>query len=113
VRSPRRQKTFLCCLHGEVYNTAYNKASRGRGIPEIIYTHSLPDDPLFPFYYVLPLKQQLHPREGTEERATTVFNEISYTSARLVGISWGPAFYAWGDLGPHPETFWLGYAAGA
>jgi hexosaminidase len=25
----------------------------------------------------------------------------------------GAGVYAWGDLGPHPETFWLGYAVGA
>jgi hypothetical protein len=25
----------------------------------------------------------------------------------------GAGVYAWGDIGPHPETFWLGYAVGA
>ena len=100
-------------INGEVYSTTYNKAFRARGIPEIIYTNSLPDDPLFPFYYVLSPKEQLHPREGTEERATAVFNEISYTSARQEANIVGVGIYAWGDLGPHPETFWLGYAVGA
>jgi hypothetical protein len=99
-------------INGEVYSTAYNKAFRARGIPQMIYTNSLPDDPLFPSYYVLSPKEQLHPR-GTEERATTVFNEISYTSARQEADIVGAGIYAWGDLGPHPETFWLGYAVGA
>jgi hypothetical protein len=99
-------------INGEVYSTAYNKAFRARGIPQIIYTNSLPDDPLFPSYYVLSPKDQLHPR-ATEERATTVFNEISYTSARQEADIMGAGIYAWGDLGPHPETFWLGYAVGA
>ena len=100
-------------INGEVYNTTYNKAFRAHGIPAIIYTNSLPDDPLFPFYYVLSPKEQLHPREETEERATTVFNEVSYTSARQEADIVGVGIYAWGDLGPHPETFWLGYAVGA
>jgi hexosaminidase len=100
-------------INGEVYSTAYNKAFRARGIPAMIYTNSLPDDPLFPFYSVLSPKEQVHPPAATEERATTVFNEISYTSARKEEDIVGVSIYAWGDLGPHPETYWLGYAVGA
>ena len=99
-------------INGEVYSAAYNKAFRAHGIPQIIYTNSLPDDPMFPSYYVLSPKDQLHPR-ATDERATTVFNEISYTSARQEADIVGAGIFAWGDLGPHPETFWLGYAVGA
>jgi len=99
-------------INGEVYSTAYNNAFRAHGIPQIIYTNSLPDDPLFPSYYVLPTGDQLHPRDASE-RATTVFNEISYTSARQEADIVGAGVFAWGDLGPHPETFWLGYAVGA
>lgn len=99
-------------INGEVYSMAYNKAFRARGIPQIIYTNSLPDDPLFPAYYVLSPRDQLHPG-ATAERATTVFNEISYTSARQEADIVGAGIFAWGDLGPHPETFWLGYAVGA
>jgi hypothetical protein len=100
-------------INGEVYNTTYNKAFRAHGIPLMIYTNSLPDDPLFPFYYVLPPQEQLHPRQVAEGRATTVFNELSFTSARQEDDIVGAGIYAWGDLGPHPETFWLGYAVGA
>jgi len=100
-------------INGEVYSSAYNKAFRGRGIRQMIYTNSLPDDPLFPFYYVLSPREQLHSRGGVEERATQVFNEISYTSARREADIAGAGVYAWGDLGPHPETYWLGYAMGA
>ena len=100
-------------INGEVYSTAYNKAFRAHGIPLMIYTNSLPDDPLFPFYSVLSPKEQIHPRSITEGRATTVFNEISHTSARQEGDIVGAGIYAWGDLGPHPETYWLGYAVGA
>ena len=100
-------------LNGEVYSPAYNRAFRTRGIRQIIYTNSQPDDPLFPFYYVLSPQEQIHPREATEGRANQVFDEISYTSARKDAEIMGVGVYAWGDRGPHPETFWLGYAFGA
>ena len=99
-------------INGEVYSPVYNKAFRARGISQMIYTNSLPDDPLFPFYFVLSPKEQVHPRAAVE-RATSVFNEISYTSARAETDIGGAGVYAWGDLGPHPETYWLGYAVGA
>jgi len=99
-------------ISGEVYNAAYNKAFRSRGIQQMVYTNSLPDDPLFPAYFVLSPNEQLHPRKGTEERATQVSNEISHSSARKEANLRGVGVYAWGDLGPHPETFWLGYAVG-
>ncbi|PYT27686.1 MAG: hypothetical protein DMG57_17430 [Acidobacteria bacterium] len=100
-------------INGEVYSTPYNKAFRAHGIRQIIYTNSLPDDPLFPFYSVLSPKYQVHPPSGVEERARVVFNQISYTSARKEADIAGVGIYAWGDLGPHPETYWLGYAVGA
>jgi len=99
-------------INGEVYSAVYNRAFRARGIRQIIYTNSQPDDPLFPAYFVLPPNHQLHPGSA-EERATQVFNEISRTSARAESDIAGAGVYAWGDLGPHPETFWLGYAVGA
>jgi len=99
-------------INGEVYSAAYNKAFRARGIPQMIYTNSLPDDPLFPAYSALSPKDQVHPR-AVEERATAAFNEISYTSARTEADILGAGVYAWGDLNPHPETYWLGYAVGA
>jgi len=99
-------------INGEVYSRAYNKAFRAHGIPQMIYTNSLPDDPLFPAYSVLSPKEQVHPR-AVEERATAAFNEISYTSARNEADILGAGVYAWGDLNPHPETYWLGYAVGA
>ncbi|MFN7995020.1 MAG: beta-N-acetylhexosaminidase [Bryobacteraceae bacterium] len=99
-------------INGEVYSPAYNKAFRARGIRQMIYTNSLPDDPMFPFYSVLSPKEELHPH-AAEERATGVYNEISFPSARSEADIIGAGIYAWADLGPHPETYWLGYAVGA
>jgi hypothetical protein len=100
-------------INGEVYSTAYNQAFHARGIQQMIYTNSQPDDPLFPAYYVLSPREQLHPGEGTQERATQAFDEISRTIARKEADIMGVGIFAWGDIGPHPETFWLGYAVGA
>jgi hexosaminidase len=99
-------------INGEVYTPAYNRAFRAHGIRQMIYTNSLPDDPLFPSYFVLPPNRQLH-SGSVDERAVRVFDEISWTSARTEVDIAGAGVYAWGDLGPHPETFWLGYAVGA
>jgi len=100
-------------INGEVYSSTYNKAFRERGIQQMIYTNSQPDDPLFPAYFALSPKDRLHPATAAPERAVEVFNEISYSSGRRESDLLGIGVYAWGDLGPHPETFWLGYAVGA
>ena len=100
-------------INGEVYSAAYNEAFRARGIRQIIYTNTLPDDPLFPFYYALSPNEQLHSEGGIAERATQAFDEISYTMARRQADIMGVGVYAWADAGPHPETYWLGYAVGA
>jgi hexosaminidase len=100
-------------INGEVYSPAYNRAFRAHGIKQIIYTNSLPDDPLFPAYSTLAPQEQVRSREEVSERATQVFNEISYSMARHQTDVMGAGVYAWGDLGPHPETYWLGYALGA
>jgi hypothetical protein len=99
-------------INGELYGTAYNRAFRARGIRQMIYTNSQPDDPLFPAYSVLSPKDEVHPH-AADERATRAFDEISYTTGRGEADILGAGVYAWGDLGPHPETFWLGYAVGA
>lgn len=98
-------------INGEVYGPIYNEAFRKQGIRQMIYTNSQPNDPLFPAYSVLSPHEQVHPRR-TEERATSVFNEISFSAARGQTEIAGVDIYAWGDAGPHPETFWLGYAVG-
>jgi hexosaminidase len=100
-------------INGEIYTPDYNKAFRERGIQQMIYTNSLPDRPLFPSYFVLSPNDQLRPHREYEGQATQVFNEISYTSGRREAEVIGVDIYAWGDLGPHPETYWLGYAVGA
>ena len=85
-------------INGEVYGPVYNSAFRKRGIQQMIYTNSQPDDPLFPAYSVLSPKDQIHPRVA-EERHTRAFEEISFTSARKEAEIVGVDVYAWSDLG--------------
>jgi len=99
-------------INGEVYSPNYNNAFKANGIPQMIYTNSQPDDPLFPATTSLPARDEVHPH-AVEDRTAQVFKEISFTSARKEAQIMGAGVYAWGDLGPHPETFWLGYAVGA
>jgi hexosaminidase len=100
-------------INGEIFTPEFNKAFREHGIRQMIYTNSLPDRPLFPSYFVLSPKDQVHPHVETEGQDDRVFREISYTSGRQEADVIGVDIYAWGDLGPHPETYWLGYAVGA
>ncbi len=99
-------------INGEVYSPVYNKAFNAHGIPQMIYTNSQPDDPLFPATTSLASEDEVHPLV-VEDRTAQVFNEISFTSARKEARIMGAGVYGWGDLGPHPETLWLGYAVGA
>jgi hexosaminidase len=99
-------------INGEVYSRVYNEAFNASGIPQMIYTNSQPDDPLFPATTTLPSQDEVHPLV-VEDRTAQVFNEISFTSARHETRIIGAGVYGWGDLGPHPETLWLGYAVGA
>ena len=100
-------------INGEVFSPEYNQAFRAHGIRQIIYTNTLPDDPLFPFYYALSPHDQVYAEGEMPERAAQAFNEISYTLARRQADIMGAGIYAWADNGPHSETYWLGYAVGA
>lgn len=102
-------------INGEVYAADYNRAFKAHGISQMIYTSTLPNDGLFPAYAVLSPKKQVHPRAPGDmaDRAEQVFHQISFAAARQESDIVGAGVYAWGDLGPHPETFWLGYAVGA
>ena len=100
-------------INGEVYSTAYNKAFRARGIPQIIYTEFSAGRP--DVSRLTPCCRQrsrytLAGRRSARPRSSTRFRTLRRGRKR---ISWAPAFMPGATLGPHPETFWLGYAVGA
>jgi hexosaminidase len=103
-------------VNGELYGPKFDPLFRARGIRQMIYTSTEGEEQLFPRYY---------PESAGPGRLQEMFEQTAFTSlaslsstrpdfaqakqADLMGI-----FVAgWGDPGLHPETFWLGYAAGA
>lgn len=98
-------------VNGEVHGNSFDDAFKSRGIRQLIYTSTQGEEPLFPNYYVLPPSRRLHPASG-QGRVGGMFNQISFTAARQRSDLMGTVVAGWADAGLHPETFWLGYAAG-
>jgi hexosaminidase len=105
--------TYL--VNGELYGPQFDPVFRAHGIKQMIYSWTVGEEQLFPRYY---------PRTIGPGRVQEMFEHASFTSldslsstrpdsakpnqADVTGI-----FVAgWADPGLHPETMWLGYAAG-
>ncbi|MEO8130545.1 MAG: glycoside hydrolase family 20 zincin-like fold domain-containing protein [Bryobacteraceae bacterium] len=92
-------------VNGEVYGPEFDREFRKHGIREMIYTSSQGEEKFFPNYF---------PRRAGERRVEDTFRRTSFDTARRDADLLGTINAAWGDMGLHPETFWLGYAtAGA
>ena len=90
--------------------------ARQRGMQQIISTQYINDgnSRLFPGYFALPLAQRLHQGNGgISDLLSEIMNKISFQPARLDSDVIGEVTSGWGDKGINPETFWLGYVAGA
>jgi hexosaminidase len=98
-------------VNGEVYGPEFDRAFKARGIRQMFFTSTEGDEPLFPNYYALPLSELYNPSRANEN-LDAMFKLISYDSARRDADLMGVFIAGWGDEGLHPETFWLGYAAG-
>jgi hexosaminidase len=111
-------------VNGEVYGPQFDPVFRAHGIRQMVYTYTEGEEQLFPQYYLLPDSGRLHKGPGGPGRVQEMFEHVSFSSldslsstrpdaaqanqADLMGV-----FVAgWADPGLHPETFWLGYAAG-
>jgi hexosaminidase len=108
-----------------VYNPEWAAEIKAHGMRQMIYTSTQGVEPLFPNYKKQPVKKV----ERTGSLATTddeeqqgellrgrvgeVLNDITSAVAEKKADLMGVIVAAWGDAGLHPETFWLGYAAGA
>lgn len=113
-------------VNGELYGPSFDPVFRAHGIRQMIYVWTEGEEQLFPQYYVLPSDRRLHPvrEQGAEGRVREMFEQTSFTSlASLSSVRpdyaqpnqadvMGQFLAGWGDAGLHPETFWLGYAAG-
>jgi hypothetical protein len=99
-------------VNGEVHGSEFDTAFKNRGIRQLVYTSTQGEEPLFPGYYILPSTRRLHPGNASQGRVAGMFNQISFTRARQYSDLLGTVVAGWADAGLHPETFWLGYAAG-
>ena len=100
-------------VNGEVYTPVFDRAFRKHGIREMIYTSSQGEEKFFPTYFPVPAAKQLHPGRPGERRVEDTFRRTSFDTARRDADLVGTINAAWGDMGLHPETFWLGYATAA
>ncbi|HTW78100.1 MAG TPA: glycoside hydrolase family 20 zincin-like fold domain-containing protein [Terracidiphilus sp.] len=106
-------------VNGEVYGPAFDQEFRRRGIKQTIFTSTEGEEKLFPDYFMLPETERLHPlvKDGPDPdnavpRVTDVMKTISFDSSRVNASLIGTVDCGWGDMGLHPETFWMGYVAG-
>ena len=99
-------------VNGEVYGPEFDRAFKAHGIKQMVFVSSQSGpNPLFPTDYVLPQSALFNPVRASDA-LDTIFRHISFTSARENADLIGVFNAGWGDLGLHPETFWLGYATG-
>ena len=111
-------------VNGEVYGPKFDPAFRAHGIRQMVYTSTEGSEPVFPNYYILPSTRRLHPGLRGPGRVADMVDHISFTSTSGLSFTQADAPLArqadlmgafvagWADAGLHPETFWLGYAAG-
>jgi hypothetical protein len=111
-------------INGEVYGPQFDPVFKEQGIRQLLYTSTEGEERLFPNYYLLPPEKLLHPRPLRPGRVAEMLDLISFASAAGASSAqpnsplprqadlMGAFVAGWGDMGLHPETFWLGYATG-
>jgi len=107
-------------VNGEVYGAEFDRAFHQHGIQQMIYTSVEGEERMFPDYFILPKSRRLHgpSTDEFEDNPTTprvdeILNKIAFDSSRVNTSIIGQINAGWSDEGVHPETFWLGYSAGA
>jgi hypothetical protein len=107
-------------VNGEVYGPEFDREFHRLGIKQMIFTSTEGEEKWFPDYFLIPQAGLLHPLvkdgpdpDNTTPRVNDVMNTISFNSSRVNTSLIGDIDCGWADMGLHPETFWLGYVAGA
>jgi hexosaminidase len=101
-------------INGEVYGPEFDPVFKRHGIRQMIYVSTQGEERHFPEYFPMASSRRLH---GAERRRATpkveeIIRNISTNPARKNAELMGVVNAGWADAGLHPETFWLGYAAG-
>ncbi len=103
-------------INGEVYGPQFDPLFKKHGVREMVYVSTQGEERHFPTYVPLPAEQKLHPDTRRRRPATgkvqEIVHKITTDSARQNADLMGVVNAGWADAGLHPETFWLGYAAG-
>lgn len=101
-------------INGEVYGPQFDPLFKSHGIREMIYVSTQGEERLFPQYFPAPAEQRLHAerRARSITKVQEIARKISTDSARKNATLMGVVNAGWADSGLHPDTFWLGYAAG-
>jgi hypothetical protein len=98
-------------INGETYGERFDPLYKARGIRQMIYNSTEGEERLFPHYFLRSPNQRLHPLYEDYERIPSALSAIAEDTARRDSNLAGLVIAGWGDMGLHPETFWLGYAA--
>jgi hypothetical protein len=98
-------------VNGETYGPEYDRAYRAHGMRQMIYSSSEGEERLFPDYFILPDARRVHPHYSGTPRVAGNIEKISFDTARRDANLIGEVNAGWADMGLHPETFWMGYAA--
>ncbi len=96
-------------INGETDGEKFDSAYRANGIRQMIYQATEGEEPLFPHYFLLPASRRMHPLEDFERvpaALASISSDLTRSPADLMGL----IVAGWGDIGLHPDTFWLGYA---
>ncbi|HEY3838412.1 MAG TPA: glycoside hydrolase family 20 zincin-like fold domain-containing protein [Bryobacteraceae bacterium] len=99
-------------VNGETYGAEFDPVFHRHGIRQMIFTSTQAGTArFFPDYFPLPNSRRLHPLASQVDRVADGFDKISFDPARGRTEIIGAVVAGWADMGLHPETFWLGYAA--
>ncbi len=97
-------------VNGETYGPEFDPVFKAHGIRQMIYTSTEGEEQFFPDYFPLPPSRKAHGGRADGGRVAGAMAEISTNAARHNADLMGMLVAGWGDMGLHPETFWLGYA---
>ncbi len=96
-------------VNGETSGEPLNSAYKKHGIRQTIYGAIEGEEHLFPQYDLLPAHELMHPLHEGEQRVRDSVAKAISEPGRQTSDLFGIVIAGWGDMGLHPETFWLGY----
>ena len=121
--------TDINSLPSHIINGVYDEKTahifKEHGMRQLIYTATQGEEPLFPNYYKLSpaefsansspsiIDDEQQEGEVPKGRVAEMLKDITSGTAGGKSDFMGVIIAGWADAGLNPETFWLGYAAGA